>query len=40
MDNPEKLETLGTHDTGQRQNKTKNTTHKTKKIVYLLSCFV
>jgi len=25
MDNPEKLATLGRQDTGQRQNKTKNT---------------
>jgi hypothetical protein len=31
MDNPEKLEILGTQDTERRQTKQKNTTQKTKK---------
>jgi hypothetical protein len=32
MDNPEKLATVGTQDTGRRQIKHKNTTQKAKKM--------
>ena len=32
MDNPEKLATLGTQNTGRRQTKHINVTHKTKEI--------